>query len=433
LAGLQLDHGSAEQYADAEFEPVRRSSAFLAEASAQLAVSLEYGATLRRITDLAVPALADWCVVDALDEHGAVQLLAAAHVDPDQDALICELRRRYPPDPQAQYGLPKVLRTGRAELYPEVRPAWREAAARDADHLRLMRALNAQSSMCVPLVARGRVLGAITLVSARAERQYGPADLALAEDLASRCALALDNARLYGELQEALHGREVFLAALAHDLKNPLSITRGYAQMLGRLAGKLARPESAGQLAGWGAAIEANANRMDALVDELLDLARLEAGRPLELKCVPTELVELTRRVVQEHRRLSERHQLDLETSVPVLTGWWDGPRLERVVDNLLGNAIKYSPSGGRVGVRISRRGRWAVMTVADAGIGIPAADLPRIFDRFHRGSNVKGHMAGSGIGLAGVRQIVLQHGGRIGVKSREGEGTTVTVRLPLN
>jgi signal transduction histidine kinase len=421
-----------EQETLAEARAAQRRLAFLAEASAHLAGSLDYETTLRRVARLAVPEMADWCVVDTLDEDGAIRLLAVAHVDPSKEAVVRELRQRYPPAPRARHGLQKVLRTGRPELYPEILPAWRQAAARDGEHLRLMQALDARSSMCAPLRARGQTLGAMTFVCAASGRRYGPADVALAQDLADRCALALDNARLHGRLQETLRTRETFLASLAHDLKTPLTASMGYAQLVQREAAKVGRPAAARRLAGWAAIIEANTARVAALLDELLDIARLEAGRPLDLQCRPTDLVALVERAAAEHRRGTERHRITVDAPEPELVGEWDAVRLGRVLDNLLGNAVKYSPEGGEVAVRVAREGPWAVLTVADEGLGIPTTDRSRIFERFHRGRNVAGQVAGTGVGLAGVHQIVEQHGGSIAVESQEGAGSTFTVRLAL-
>ena len=411
----------------------QRHFAFLAEASAHLATSLDYATTLRHVARLAVPELADWCVVDTLDEAETIRLLAVAHVDPAKEAVVRELRRRYPPAPQARYGLQKVLRTGRAELYPDIQIAWRREAARDVEHLRLMEALDARSSMCVPLVARGQTLGAMTFVCAASGRRYGASDLALAEDLGRRCALALDNARLYGQLQETLRTREAFLVSLAHDLKNPLTTSLGYAQMLQRQATRVGKPEAVERLLAWAGKIEANSARIATLLDQLLDVARLEAGRPLKLERRPTDLVALAGQAAAAHQQSTRRHHLGVEASVPELVGQWDAGRLERVLDNLLSNAINYSPDGGGIALRLTREGCWAVLAVADEGLGIPPADLPRVFDQFHRGRNVEGHVTGTGLGLTGVRQIVEQHGGWIGLESREGAGTTVTVRLPLD
>jgi len=178
-------------------EGAQRRLAFLAEASLELARSLDYETIAVTAARLAVPTLADWCAVDRLDRDGTITLVAAAHVDPAKEERVWELRRRYPPSLDAPYGLPKVLRTGHAEVYSDVKDAWRLDAARDADHLRLMRVLGAGSSMHLPLTARGRILGAVTCVAAESGRRYGPEDLAFAEDFVSRCALALANAELY--------------------------------------------------------------------------------------------------------------------------------------------------------------------------------------------------------------------------------------------
>jgi len=183
--------------------------------------------------------------------------------------------------------------------------------------------------------------------------------------------------------------------------------------------------------------IDNQTNRMSGQIDELLDLSRFGRAEPVELRRRPTDLVRVVRRVAAEQQKLSNRHQIRIEPSVPQITGQWDPERIERVVANLLGNALKYSPSGGEITVRISRErttglGDCAVLTVQDQGLGIPPDDLPFVFDQYRRGSNVTGRIAGSGIGLAGVRRIVEEHGGSIVAESEEGKGSCFTVRLPL-
>jgi signal transduction histidine kinase len=175
---------------------------------------------------------------------------------------------------------------------------------------------------------------------------------------------------------------------------------------------------------------------MTALIGDMLDAARLRAGRPLELNRQPTDLVALAQRTAAQARASSAAHTILVDAAVPALVGDWDGSRLERVLGNLLTNAVRYSPGGGEVRVWVGpgegAEGGDALLRVRDRGLGIPAADLARIFERFHRAANVRGRIAGEGIGLAGARQIVVQHGGTIEVESREGEGSTFTVRLPL-
>jgi signal transduction histidine kinase len=178
--------------------------------------------------------------------------------------------------------------------------------------------------------------------------------------------------------------------------------------------------------------VEENTARAVALLDELVDIARLEAGQSLTLERQPTDLVALAEREVAARRRGARRHRITLDTAEPALVGAWDPARIARVLDNLLDNATKFSPDGGKIAVRVAREGASAVLTISDEGLGIPEADLPHIFERFRRGSNVEGQIPGSGIGLAGARQVVEQLGGRISVTSREGGGSTFVVRLPL-
>lgn len=248
----------------------------------------------------------------------------------------------------------------------------------------------------------------------------GPAFLGVLRDVTER--------RRFADLQEE------FLSSLAHDLKNPLTTVRGQTQLWLR---RLHRGEDADaeRLESSLQGVAAAALRMTHLLDELADVMRLRAGQEIELQRHHTDLVELARRSVAELGRTTERHELRLLTESPALTGEFDGPRLERVLINLLSNAIKYSPAGGVITVRVAceaaATGSTAVISVTDPGVGIPPADLERIFERFQRGANVRS-IAGTGIGLSGVRRIVELHGGSITVASVEGEGSTFTVRLPL-
>jgi PAS domain S-box-containing protein len=181
---------------------------FLSRASTILSSSLDYRETLASVAGLAVPRLADWCVVDVVEEDGSLQQLAAEHEDPEKVALARRLQQRYPPDPDAPYGTNHVVRTGEPELVPEIPESALEEAARDEEHRKLLRTLGLKSYMIVPLAARGRMLGAISFVAAESGRRYGEEDLELAEDLARRAALAVDNARLYQETQKELAERQ---------------------------------------------------------------------------------------------------------------------------------------------------------------------------------------------------------------------------------
>lgn len=245
--------------------------------------------------------------------------------------------------------------------------------------------------------------------------------LSASEDQARRSAAAL--AELDREKDE-------FLAAVAHDLKNPLTAVRGFAQLLRRrLRGHTLDAWADDTLA----TIESIAIKTSAMVDDLLDVARVKLGAGLRLRCAPVDLVALVQRVAGR-QLLSDRHHLRIEATATTLVGQWDETRLERVVDNLVSNAVKYSPAGGDVTIRLAEDppGEWAVCLVQDEGIGIPPEDIHRIFESFYRAGNAAVRASGLGLGLAGARRIIEQHGGTLSAESRPGLGSTFMIRLPL-
>jgi len=327
----------------------------------------------------------------------------------------------------------QVLRSGRPALLAQLADESLPGSMSYPEDLQTLRALGLGSAMIVPLLARDRLLGALTFAATDSRHPYELADLTLAEEFTSRCALALDNARLYRHALDALERRDALLATVSHDLKNPLALIAGQAQLLRRASDREGGPGPSRISQGLGR-IERTIARMAGMLDELLDLARLELGHRLELQRRSMDLVGLVRRKVVEYEETTGRHLIRVAAETALL-GEWDSARLERVLDNLLGNAIKYTPDGGVITVIVVRdddeTGAWAVLSVRDPGVGIPAEDVPRIFDRFQRAGNV-GRIGGSGIGLAVARQIVEQHGGSISVDSVEGTGSTFTIRLPL-
>ncbi len=257
--------------------------------------------------------------------------------------------------------------------------------------------------------------------------------------------------------------RRDFLSSLSHDIKSPLAVVKGHAQVLRRHLTRAESQPSKERLVAGLAQIEASALQLSGLVDELVEVSGLAGGTP-PLNPTPVDLVALARDAVERHQRLADEHELLLETPVDAAPGYWDAGRLQRVLDNLINNAIKYSPGGGvvRIGVAPARhppdgaaspgdrpgvagpeRAKelratqdgprdGVLLTVRDRGIGISSADLPHVFERFRRGHNVDRSVGGSGVGLSSVQQIVQQHGGAVAVASREGEGTCVSVWLPL-
>jgi two-component system, OmpR family, phosphate regulon sensor histidine kinase PhoR len=229
--------------------------------------------------------------------------------------------------------------------------------------------------------------------------------------------------------------RDQFLASVAHDLKTPIGAVKGIAQLQLRRARKAGSESGSDQSQAF-ERIESLASDMARQIDDLFDLVRLHADQALVLDTRPTDLVEVVREQVRRHVEISENHEIIVQAELATLIGMWDRRRIELVVANLLSNAIRYSPEGGTVTIRLNREeastGAWAVAAVTDFGIGIPPAELDRVFERFYRASNVTSKFEGSGIGLAGVRQIVERHSGTVSVESQLGLGSTFTVRLPL-
>jgi PAS domain S-box-containing protein/excisionase family DNA binding protein len=396
----------------------------LQEITVQLSQSLEADQVLatiaRSAADLLQVAVGAVFLLDR-DEPNGDFILAAAYGIDEARALDLRLPRR-----ASLAG--RAVDEGRTLVVDDVRGT--PGTALPA----LLTGQMAGSEIAAPITAGSARLGVVKAFSPTVQR-FGPDDAELLTALAAAAAVALTNAHLYRQTQAAVQMRDEFLGIVSHDLKTPITGLLGYAQLLRRELDRADGPRS-DRLGQGLAQMEVTTRKMAAMIDELLDVTRLELGQPLALERALTDLVALAEQVAAEHRPAAPQHTIRVEAAVPRLLGWWDAGRLERVLDNLLSNAIKYSPNGGEIVVEVTRveeaTGEWAVVTVRDDGIGIPAADLPRIFERFHRGANVAGRIGGVGLGLAGVRQVVEQHGGTVTVDSREGEGSTFTVRLPL-
>ena len=237
------------------------------------------------------------------------------------------------------------------------------------------------------------------------------------------------------QAEAAVRARNDFLSMVSHDLKNPLTTIKARAQMLRLRVQHAGLPAADAFIQGL-ASIDATVTKMTASLNELLDLARLQSGQPLQLDPQPTDLVALAHQVAEEQQLRTRLHDLRVEASVPALRGNWDPARLERVLTNLVVNAIQYSPQGCQITLTATReedaRGASAVLQIHDRGLGISRDEISRIFDQFYRGRKTEEQVAGTGLGLASARHIVEEHGGTLSVESEEGSGTTFTVRLPL-
>ena len=416
------------------------ASDLLAEASQLLSASLDYEETLRAVADAAVPRLGDWCAVDVVEDPAAlewpprIQRLAVVHRDPAKLALADELTRRYPTDWAAETGFANVLRTGTPFFIPEVTDEMLVAGARDDEHLALLRALRFSSFMAVPLNARGLTVGALTLCMTESKRHYDARDLELVQDLASRAAVAIDNARLFrdaerarAEAESANRSKSEFLATMSHELRTPLNAIDGYAELIELGVHGPVTPAQAEALL----RIRRSQKHLLGLINEVLNYARLETGAvhyDLSVVDVAAAIGEVESLVLPQVRARS----LVLETEVGPLTAFADGEKLRQILVNLLSNAIKFTDPGGRIGVRSRSLGARVEIEVSDSGIGIAPDKLDAIFEPFVQvGRALNNPSEGTGLGLAISRDLARAMNGDLTVRSAPGEGSTFTLVLP--
>jgi len=430
-AVIAIEHARLHEARDgalAEAETAQHRAAFLAEASAALAVSLDYDDTLAQAAHLAVPQLADYCTVFVLAEGGGIRRAATVYHDATRADLADALGRSWSGSVSPRSSAAEAIRTGQPRLTAEISDQYLATIAEDAEHLEIMRTLGFRSSIVVPLRARGETTGALALFVSAPRRRYGPADLSLAEEFAGRAALALDNARLYGEAQRAIRVRDEFLSVAAHELKTPVTTLLGFSQLLlGQLTQKGALDE---RIVGRAIqALERGSKRMSRLVAQILDVSRLDGGQ-LRLDLQEADLAVLVRGIASAMQTTTSRHDLLVRTPtrVPALV---DSLRLEQVVTNLLDNAIKFSPHGGDIEVELAQPAPgMARLAVTDRGVGIPPDRRQQIFERFYQ-AHEGDHASGMGLGLYISRQIVELHGGSIRPEFPPEGGTRFAVDLP--
>jgi PAS domain S-box-containing protein len=540
-AAVAIDNArlyESESTARARAEAAQRRVEFLSEASHMLSSSLDYGETLTSVARLAVPHVADWCVFYMLAEDGSIERVAVEHGGGRQD-IVRGVLAGHELKPDAPTGAPYVIRTGHSELHAEATPVSLASDVEQPEELAAALAeVQVHSTMCVPLIARGRTLGAILFVSAESRRTFAEEDLQLAEDLAVRAALAVDNSRLYRDAEErgeaaralatvgdgvvlvdrngvirlwnaaaeaitrraaadvrgrraadvlpdwerladaipvgtaaqpsvspetipfAIDGRELwlsisgvasaegvvyafrdvtedrrldrlksdFVATVSHELRTPLAAVYGAAVTLADrdLSG---RPDLHRELI---AQIVDQTERLTSIVTDILLASELEAGR---FRLTPGEIdpILVARAAVEGARtRLREGGRLELVAPESLGSLETDAGRLRQVLDNLIENAIKYSPDGARTEVRLEQGNGSIRFSVSDEGVGIPRSELDRVFEKFYRldPEQTRG-VAGTGLGLYVCKELVERMAGRISVTSILGRGSTFTVELP--
>lgn len=404
----------------------------LARASrAFAAVGLDLAEALSRLTHRVVTALGDTCVVRLLSADGEwLEPAATYHPDPEARAFG-EAMLRDAPQRRTEGINGRVMQTGEPVLIPVVDQA-RFLAAIKPEYRAYFERFGTHSVLVVPLRARDRLIGVLSAARETPGRPYTPEDQAFLQELADRAAVAIDNARLYTQAQEAIRARDQFLLIAAHELRTPITSLRGYTGML-RRANERGTLDAA-RLDRYLLPLDEGATRLAALLDDLLDVSRLRTGQ-LPLHAESLDLVAFARRMAERYLEIVPGHRLAVELPDGPLPVRADPARLEQVVANLLDNAIKYSPNGGAIHLIVEPDGTGAALHVRDEGIGLPPGSAEAIFEPFGRAPNAAARqIPGMGLGLHLSREIIARHDGRIWAESPgEGQGTTVSLWLPLD
>jgi K+-sensing histidine kinase KdpD len=410
-----------------EAETRANRESFLAEAGRMLASSLDTESTLRMIVHLAVPKLAEWVDISLLDENDELQRLEIAHQDPDRLKFAHELAERFPRD-RATDGGYRIVSTGVSELYPVITDELVRAGAKSEEHYQILKALDLHSAMAVPIKVKDRVLGVITFIRSSYQKPYNHEDLAFAESLAARSGLALENARLYREAQDASRAKSDFLAIMSHELRTPLTAIFGYTELLSTGVAGAVSPAQNAHLE----RIHASAAHLLTIIEDVLSYARTEAGRD-QLRADAFSLATVVEEALVIVRPNAEKKGIEIHSqirdNVDLRT---DRAKVRQILINLLSNAIKFTDTG-TISMCAEKRGPTLAVEVEDTGIGIATADFDRIFEPFRQlEPSMTRKAGGTGLGLAVSRRFAALLGGSLEVMSEVGKGSRFTLVLPL-
>ncbi len=403
------------------------NSLFLSETSKILSSSLNYETTLQNIASLAVPQIADWCAIEMLDEEGKLQQIAVTHKDPEKIIWARKLRKDYPTNLQSDVGIAKILKTGKSELYPFINEDMVERSAKDKKHLRMLKQIGMTSVIMSPLLSEKKAVGVITFISSEAKRRFTKEDLLVADELAIRASLAIDNAKLYKKAQEAISLRDDFISVASHELKTPLTSVKIFTQVLLKHAKKTSDEKSINSLE----KMDKQIDKLTDLIYNLLNISKIQSGR-LEFGKKSFVFDDMITDVIDVMQHMTVAHKIIRKGKVNCKL-YGDEDRLSQVLSNLISNAIKYSPKADNVIISVAARTNHIKVSVQDFGIGMNKDHLDKVFDRFYRvSSNEDKTFPGLGIGLYISKEIINRHNGKLWVESTEGVGSTFHFTIPL-
>jgi PAS domain S-box-containing protein len=400
---------------------------YLAEASKTLSTSLNYEETLKAVVELGVPEIADWCAVDILTENNQIKRIAVAHVDPKKVKWAWELNKKNPPHMDKESVLTHVLKTGKSAFMPIITEEMIQASKPSKEQLDVINKIDFKSIIIVPLIVENRPMGALTFVTTgESNRYFTQSDLTIAEEVASRAALAIHNSRLFTDSQKAIAIRDEFISVASHELKTPVTSLKMYTQIVLRQLEKKGDTSLATPLS----KMDAQINKLTMLINDLLNISRIQLGK-LEFNEESFDLCSVIKDTIDSVQSGIHTHKITLRGKL-TKNVWGDKDRISQVVTNLLTNAVKYSPQADKVNVIVEQGRTHAMVTVKDHGIGIDKEQQKKIFNRFYRVSGPEERtFPGLGIGLYISAEIVTRHGGKITVDSTRGKGSEFSFTIP--
>jgi signal transduction histidine kinase len=431
LLGALRERGFAE-----DAEAGRRRAAFLAEAGRLLAESVDQSSTLAALTKISLPTLGAWCIVDILEEGDSIRRLGIYHPDPEKQKLAHQLQASWEPEPDDPFGAPAMLRDTRTLSITAGIEATLAATARSPHNLNILRQLGIGSLLTVPLLARGRLLGAITFVSAQRGLSYSPEDVQLAEDVATRGALALDSAQVYDlalvlqrTAETANRAKTAFLGAMSHELRTPLNAIGGYIDLLDM---GLRGPVTETQRADF-ARVKTNQQHLALLITEILNFSRVGSGR-MPYAVADVKACDTMRHAIELIEPLFGQKGIVFDgiSGDSSIVARADPERVTQILVNLLSNAIKFTRPGGHIGAECAALADSVTIRVSDTGIGIAEEKQEAIFEPFIQlKEGLSDRESGVGLGLAISRDLARAMNGDLTVESAEGKGARFTLSLP--
>ena len=422
---IQLARLNDEQRRD------RERLQLLSDTSRALASTLDSSETLARVARIAVPQFADWAVLHRWDGE-RLRFASAAHREPERERQLLEFHSKFEPLLQGVTGLlAQVANTRAPVLMSDPGRAHPVEGGSDAPFVAELQGLEVHSCVGVPVMIGQRLLGTIFFQYGSSGRRYDPRDVSLAQELAFRTALALDNARLYQEAQAAVRSRDKVMAIVSHDLRNPLNAIALNLSLLTRPFGEeregTDRRKGRSQLE----SIRRSVQRVSRMVEDLLAASTIQAGH-FSVRAAPESCDVLLADLMQTLEPMAAEQgttlQADFAPGLPQVS--CDRDRVLQVFGNLCGNAMHVTPRGGVIRVQAMRDGHFVCFRVSDTGPGIPAAQLPAVFDRYWQAA--PGSSSGVGLGLFIVKGIVEAHGGKVWAESPAGEGASFFFTLPV-